>query len=436
MQNTLTIEDLKKEGVEFVVSLAKGDFVSASARFDPALKNAQHEAKLRESWKQLESLAGAVNQVAGSRTENQQGFQIVYVTCQFAQGTFDVRLVFNDKGLICGVNFVPTQALNPYRPPAYVDQAAFKEQEVTVGDGEWALPGTLSMPEGGGPFPGVVLVHGSGPQDRDESIGPNKTFRDLAWGLASSGVAVMRYDKRTFAHKEKYSKETAAKVTSKEEVTDDALKAVILLRNTPNIDPKQVFLLGHSLGATLAPRIGVADPAIAGLIVMAGTTRSLEDAIWDQVNYIYSLSDSLTEERKTSLETLKAQVARAKDPNLTEETPSKELPLGMPAQYLLDFRGYHPEEIAKTLAMPILVLQGGRDYQVTAAQDFETWKTALHDRPDTTFILYPKLNHLFIEGEGKPTPQEYSVEGHMNEAVVKTIADWIREGPRKTPKKI
>lgn len=388
------------------------------------------EAMLRDSWQQLLGLAGDLRQVTGIHTSELQGHKIVFVTCDFKNMAIDVQTVLNDKGQISGLSFVPAKASTDTQesdePPAYVDRSAFHEIEVTVGSGEWALPGTLSLPEGSGPFPCVVLVHGSGPNDRDETVGPNKTFRDLAWGLSSHGIAVLRYEKRTFAHKDKFTPELTSKFTVKEETIDDALEAVRLLRDNPGIDSKHIFVLGHSLGGGLAPRIGRQDPELAGLIIIAGMSRPMEDSILDQYIYIYSLSGPLTEKQKEHIETLKEQIARVKDPGLSEKVDPKDLPLGVPVSYWLGLRDYRPADVAKSLDMPILVLQAERDYQVPLATDFEVWKTALKDKSNATFKIFPKLNHLFIKGEGKSTPQEYGIKGHVDEAVIDTIALWIK----------
>ena len=298
---------------------------------------------------------------------------------------------------------------------------AFQEIEVKVGEGEWALPATLSLPKGDGPFPAVVLVHGSGPHDRDETIGPNRPFRDLAWGLASRGIAVLRYEKRTKEHGTKLAKKKD--ITVKEETIDDALAAVKLLRKTPRIDPKKVFVLGHSLGAMLAPRIGELDSAIAGLILLAGPTRPLEDLILEQFSYLASLN----EVPLRSLEAIKAQVRRAKDPKLSPDTPAADLPLGL-AGCPIGFRYGKPiplKAVAK-IKQPMLILQGERDYQVTMT-DFAGWKKALAGRKNAELKSYPKLNHLFVEGTGKSKPSEYQKEGHVAKEVIEDIAGWVKK---------
>src|SRR4051794_36392117 len=147
-------------------------------------------------------------------------------------------------------------------------QNHFTEEPVVVGSGEWALPGTLTLPTGTGPFPAVVLVHGSGPHDRDETIGPNKPFRDLAWGLATRGIAVLRYEKRTKEHGAKFVKENT--YTLRSEVIDDVRAAVALLRSHRSVDPKRIFVAGHSQGAVAAPRVAELEPGLGGVILLAG----------------------------------------------------------------------------------------------------------------------------------------------------------------------
>jgi dienelactone hydrolase len=423
--NQLSFEDLKALAQMFVGQLLKADFTAAASKFDDQMKTALSEVKLQESWQNVIAEAGTLLQLTPTRTTEIEGYKIVVIRCQFQRADVDVQVVFNGQGQISGLNFTPVQTT--YNTPEYVDELAFHEVDVTIGEGKWALPGTLTLPNGSGPFPGLVLVHGSGPNDRDETIGPNKTFRDLAWGLASQGIAVLRYDKRTFKHAEQFTPDMVEKMTVKEEVIDDALLAVQLMRQTDDIDPKHVFLLGHSLGATIAPRIGQQDLELAGLIIMAGITRPLEDTILDQFTYLYSLSGAMTDQQKSELETLKAKVDRLKDPEISDNISPQDLPLGIPAAYWMDLHGYQPEEVAKTLNLPILVLQGERDYQVLKTEDFKSWKAALNHKENATFKLFPKLNHLFIEGEGKSTPQEYMVEGHVDEDVINTIAQWIKK---------
>jgi pimeloyl-ACP methyl ester carboxylesterase len=219
--------------------------------------------------------------------------------------------------------------------------------------------------------------------------------------------------------------EQAASLTAQEETTDDAILAAQLLGQTQGIDAQRLFVLGHSLGAMLAPRIGQYMPGLAGLVLMAAPARPLEDVTLDQYFYLASLGGQPDDSTLAYLTTLQTQVARVKSPELSLATAAEDLPVGIPAAFWLDLRGYHPVETALSLNMPLLVLQGGRDYQVLANKDFSAWQQALAGRPKSTLKLYPALNHLFISGEGPSIPDEYTLEGHVSEAVINDIARWI-----------
>ncbi len=425
-RNDSTISQIQVDKAKgFVTLLTKGDFTSAAAEFDSTMNAVMPPSKLEEIWKGLGAQIGQFKEQTGTRTEKMAQYNIVYVQSTFEKAAIDVKVVFNNANEIAGLYFAPAQAQVAFESAAYVNPKAFRKSEVTVGSGDWALPGTLTIPWGTEKLPAVVLVHGSGPNDRDETIGPNKPFRDLAEGLSSKGIAVLRYDKRTL----KYGTQMILKLDSltvKEETIDDALAAVALLRKTPGIDSNRIFVLGHSLGATLAPRIGQGDPEIAGFIIMAGITRPLEDVIVDQVRYIFTLAGEPTPEQNAQLDTLERQAALVKSADLSPKTPPSMLPLNMPARYWLDLRDYKPAETAKEISRPFLIMQGGRDYQVTQA-DFDGWKKSLSSRSDVEFKFYPAANHLFIDGTGKITPNEYGQPGHVSETVINDIADWVKQ---------
>src|SRR5438270_11204510 len=198
-------------------------------------------------------------------------------------------------------------------------------------------------------------------------------------------------------------------LTVKEEVIDDALEAVALLRDRPEIDAQQIFVLGHSLGGYLAPRIGAADPQMRGLIILAGSARPFEEVILDQMTYVLSLSMPDPVIRQQQLAVLKKQVELVKDPTRLPTAKASDLPQGVPAAYWLDLNAYHPEKVAQTLKQPMLFLQGGSDYQVTR-EDFQIWQDALSgrsDRRDVQFTMSPRSSHSFTaveHGEQAPPP--------------------------------
>lgn len=417
--------ELEALASKFVSIWSQGDYDTATMTFDETMLQMMAPEKMKEAWESLVARVGAFKGQIGTRTQEWNEYTIVFVTCDFEASPIDIKVVYDDDRRIAGLWFVPVeQAAVEYEAPPYVHRDSFTEDEVTVGEGEWELPGTIALPVGEGPFPAVVLVHGSGPNDRDETVGPNKPFRDLAWGLATNGIAVLRYDKRTKVHGAKMVLMDGG-FTIAEETIDDALAAVDLLGDMERIDGNRIFVLGHSLGGMCIPRIGARDPDIAGLIIMAGVTRPLEDLLVEQYTYIFSLDDTISEGERTELEKVKAQAAAVKDPALSPDTPREMLPLGSNPRYWLDLRQYDPAGVAAALTNPLMILQGERDYQVTMV-DFENWKAALSSHPDAVFKSYPTLNHLFIAGEGPCTPEEYMKGGHVAEEVVADIARWIK----------
>lgn len=405
--------------VEAMLSGRPGPMVT---KFDDEMKAALTEAQLGQAVTSVKQQAGEFRGVTDTRLSDGDGVRFVVLTCDFANGPVDVTVAWNGQARVAGLNMRPGVVVNAYTPPGYVTSSRFTESSVTVDAGTgWPLPGTLTMPVGEGPFPAVVLVHGSGPGDRDESVGPNRPFRDIAWGLASRGIAVLRYDKRTLVHRERIA--TLTTFTVKDETIDDAVAAVALLRTTASIRADRIFVAGHSLGGMLVPRIGAADPKLGGLISLAGAVRPLEDSILSQTRYLAEADGTVTDAEKTQIAAAEAIVTKARalkpgDPPLTGPLASG------PASYVLDLRGYHPPTAAKALALPMLILQGERDYQVTM-DDFAAWRSALGTRADVRLTSYPALNHLFTAGTGKSTPAEYRAEGHVDEAVVRDIAAWV-----------
>lgn len=205
-----------------------------------------------------------------------------------------------------------------WMPPPYAEPSSFSEHEVTVGTGPLAVSGTVSVPRGQAPSPGVVLLAGGGPFDRDETSGPNKPLKDLAWGLASRGAAVLRFDKATYAHPEAAA---APDLTMTQEYVPHAVDAVGLLRNHRSVDPERVFVLGHSMGGKVAPAVAVAEPTVAGLVIMAGDTQPMHHAAVRVVSYLATLVPDQVP--PAVIETFQRQAALVDSAELTPSTPRR-----------------------------------------------------------------------------------------------------------------
>jgi hypothetical protein len=422
-----TASDLASLAKDLTQQLAARQFDLIVTHFDEAMTSAMPVAKLTEFWDGLAGQTGAFQSVAGTRVQTVQGYQVVLVTSKFEKATLDVKWVFDSKSRVAGFFVAPAEADVPWTPPGYAKPASFHEQQIAVGSAPWQLPGTLTLPKGAGPFPAVVLVHGSGPTDQDEAIGPNKPFKDLAWGLASRNIAVLRYNKRTLQYG-KEMKAHEAGLTVNDETVEDARLAVALLAKRPEIDSRRIFVLGHSLGGTLAPRIAGGDAQVAGLVMLAGTTRPLEQVIVEQLKYIAGLDGKIAPEAQKRIDAAEQSAKEIESPTLAADTKLSVLGTTIYGSYFLDLRSYHPAEAAAQLKIPMLVLRGERDYQVTS-EDFDGWKKALAGKPEVTLRVYPGLFHLFMPssspGTGLGTPADYQKPGHVTEPVIEDIASWI-----------
>lgn len=410
-------------GKAFVEELGRADYAAAAKRFGPEVAKALSTDQLKEAWeKSIESI-GAFKSV-GAVEASPRGEGIgVQITAIHEKGTIKVKLGMKvGYPLLYGVFFDKPKP--PYDPPKYADPSKLTATEVKVGSGKLALPGTLTVPKGAGPFPVVLLVHGSGPNDQDESIGPNRPFRDLAEGLATKGIAVLRWDKRPLHMGGLDIKPDD--LTVKEEYLDDVAMAVAFAKTQASLDPKRIFILGHSQGGWLLPWFLEQSPDVRGGISLAGNARHMLDVLVPQYEYLAKVDDDrIGPLEEIQIDGIKEKVKHAQQKDLPRDKPKSELPLNIPAVYWLSFQSYDAVATAKKIKQPLLFLNGGRDYQVTAKDDLELWKKGLAGRPDTETKVYPALNHLFISGEGKSVPSEYEKPGHVDAAVIEDVAKFV-----------
>lgn len=427
-EEKITMTDIATLGRRHVERLAAGEHAAVYAELDDTMKGAMTLAQLGELWPGLVAQAGALKGIRGVRTEKRDQLDAVIVTCELEKALLDVTMVLDPERKITGLWIKPADQSGAWTPPDYAKLSDIEEIEVSVGTGDWVLPGTMTFPKAAAPgtCPGLVLVHGSGPNDRDETVGANKPFKDLALGLASRGVCVLRYEKRTRHLGKLVMEKLGESLTVKEETVDDALGAATVLRTHATVDPDRVFVLGHSLGGYAIPRIAKRGEGLRGFIILAGSTRPLEDLVLEQVSYISNADGTLSDQEKQSIAAIEKQVAAVKSLTEKSEVAAGALPLGIPVRYWLDLRAHDPVKLIAGETRPLLVLQGDRDYQVTLA-DFAGWEKALGGKSHATLKRYPKLNHLFIAGEGKSTPAEYQQPGHVDVAVIDDIAAFMKQ---------
>lgn len=402
-----------------LAALDAGKFEQARVDFDPTMLANLSAEQLGAVWATLPQQVGARVSVAAGRTQSATGATVAIIPLQHAKAWLELQVSCNSEGKVSGLYVRPAAA--PAAAAQTVEKSAlWSERELVVESAGLSLPSTLTVPKGE-VRAGVVLVHGSGAHDRDETIGPNRVFRDLAHGLAERGIAVLRYEKRSHAHPGSFAGNA---FTVKEEVIDDALAAVELLGNQAELQQLPVYVVGHSLGALLAPRIAADQPGIAGVVMLAAPARTLTEMIPAQAHYIANLDGEVSTEERAGLKQMQKLVDTVDA--LTEADRADATPLlGAPAAYWLDLREYRPFLQARALGKPILLLQGERDYQVTLAEDFRPWHEQMQDAKAYSDRSFAGLNHLFMPAGDPPGPADYDQPGHVDVQVIAAISDWM-----------
>ena len=292
-------------------------------------------------------------------------------------------------------------------------------EKIVVGAGtEYPLNGLMTLPSDlSKPVPAVVMVHGSGASNMDEKVLKLTPFKDLAEGLARHGAASLRYDKRTFVHARRMIRNKH--LTVKEETIEDALLAVQMLKRDPRIDHDRVYILGHSMGAMLAPRIDAEGADVKGLIMMAGTPYRLEEIVLRQLRQASRGSSIMKKIIGLEYRFYKKKF-RGLYQMSDEEAKRKKFAGNLSLYYFKEMGQKTAADYLLASNKPVLILQAKRDYR--------KFKKLLADRENTQYKLYPELNHVFVKGiynDILKASKEYSVEQHIGEDVIGDIAAFI-----------
>ena len=369
--------------------------------------------------KQLSAL-GALEDALPAYEGEISGLKAFYIPCTFSVMQVDLILAVQD-GAIAGL-----------RTGAY----SGGQQARTAGSGQpelielalpvpslGELPGILTVPEGEGPFPAVILLQGSGPSDKDESIGNLKPFRDLAEGLAGSGIAVYRFDKRTYV----YGAEMMAdrQITLVDEYLEDAAAAVRLVARQEKIDPDRVYVLGHSLGGNaipaLARELAAAPVQPRGFIMMAASPRPLDVLMREQYDFLYSLMPEITAEQQAEKDAVFAELDKLRD---LEALSEDDTVAGVYSAYWKWLADYDILQAAEEITAPVLLLQGEEDYQVTM-EDFGIWQESFGRKENWRMISYPGLTHAFTQGRKTEGASVYARAARVEEQVIRDIAAFV-----------
>ncbi len=309
-----------------------------------------------------------------------------------------------------------------YKPKTTVTSNYSRKEIVVESNPFIKLPGSLFLPNNLKKSPAVILVHGSGPHDRNQSIGKNKIFLDIALDLVQKGIAVLIYDKRTYVYQfnNPFSMDSMDYQT---ETVEDAVAAFNFLKKQTGVDTNSIFIAGHSQGALCAPLIAKGCKNLKGLILLAAPARSLLEILPEQLDYIASLKKNISETEEANFNALKWQVKNALKPDLNLKSKVS-LPFNAKPKYWLFDRNYKVLDEAKKLGMPMLLLQGGRDYNVVK-KDYDLWLLAMSDKSNFKSVFYDDLDHLFFEGKGMAKPEDVLKPNHVSPKITEKIAEFV-----------
>lgn len=397
----------KKEiGKTFIKTLLLENNYKLSYNYlDESIKLKVSVSLLEETVLQLESQLGKFKSIIDSNNEKETYF----FYSEFEKMKLDIKITFNEENKIIGFFFVPHKEFKKENSLG---------KELNIKSNNLELKGTLLTPENDSLKKLVIFIHGSGPNDRDETIFENKPFKDIAESLYKRGIASYRFDKKTLSNPEVFNDTS----TIDDEVTNDILNIISYFKNDSQFSDYEIILLGHSLGAYLMPRIVNKSGSISKAIMLAGNARQLDELIIEQYNYLYKLNPS--DEMKIEIKKLNNQVTLLNSKSFNLSMSKENLPLYLSAHYWKSILDYYPLKEVKKIKIPMLILQGERDYQVTI-KDFELWKKSLKKNKQSFFINYPELNHFFMKSAKISSPEEYKIKGNVESIVIQDIYNFI-----------
>ena len=334
------------------------------------------------------------------------------------------------------------------------EELPYTSEDVTFQNGDITLAGTLTIPEGEGPFPTIVLITGSGAQNRDEEIYGFKIFGQIADHLTRNGIAVLRYDDRGVGGS---SGELITSTSA--DLAGDVVAAVNYLLTRPEVDPDAIGLLGHSEGGIIAPMVAEQSEAVDMLILMAGTALPGEEIIYQQVERLMRAGGSSQEDIDAALEEQHrifdallrdgdweatkaglhqeivdqvealndAQKEAIGDVDAYTETLYQQQVLTLESAWYRYFLTYDPAPTLEKTTIPVLALFGGLDMQVPADTNAPVMEAALAQagNSDVTVNIYPQANHLFQSAITGSSTEYASLPAEFVPDFLDDITTWI-----------
>lgn len=408
-------EDLQALSEKLALQMVDGNFDDTYKRCSYTVKLQLTKDALKQGWDATVDDMGKYISVYEITQREVDGYQNVIVVLEYENNGLKISFTYNDKAKLEGlwINYSPIEE-------DAVSNDKYEEIKITFGEGDKPVTGILTLPKNVSNPPVAILVPGSGNHDLNETVGANKPFKDLADGLAVNGIASIRYNERAFLYQELNYGEFTIQMDS----LDDAADAINYALNSKQIDKTHIYIIGHSLGAMMAPKIASDHPEVTGIALLAGSPRKLEEIVYDQVKAATESSTAMTDsQEKEVISSTEKDMMQIQ--SLTEG--STDAVLGYPSSYWYSLNQIDIGELAQKLTIPIFIAQGSKDWQVYPDKDYTAWQELLGDKENVTFQLYDNLNHLFMTSNGKSDVTEYNTPGNVDPAVIDDIVLWIKE---------
>ncbi len=387
--------------------------------FDDRMKSSVPKDQLKSTWEDLELKAGKFVSLDDIQVKESDGRTTQTGIIKLKEAALKLVVSESEEGKISGL-FI---SIMGYSLPPYAQELKTGKRFIMFKSDSLELNGELIIPVTCNSCPIVIMVHGSGPNDKDETIGPNKVFKDLALGLASKGIASFRYDKRFNV----YPELMGGQFDLYDETIDDAIAAYHAIQADTSLHFGKVIMLGHSLGAYAMPLIADSLDVLDGAVLLSSNARRLEDLIEYQMDYLTNFDGTISSEEAKIIEENKLKAQRIREGNYSENTSSDDLLAYWPGTFWKGIEDYNPVTTVKeNTETPFLILQGEKDYQITMV-DFNIWKDSVGNQANVRMLSFPNLTHLFTPTEAeKPSPNDYFLPNNVNETVIYEIADWIK----------
>ena len=414
------------EAERFSDAFRNRDWQALRQQLSPKLAQELSDADLDAQYERIFSQLGPLVTFFSRHPETKDGKRHVTHVTKYVHGMLVFSITFDQDARIEAYhtevipNSVPTNVQDASETE---DSEHYTVEHVTFSAvPTFMIDARLTVPKGQASFPVVVLLSGSGPQDMDETIGPNKPFKDIADGLAKRGIATLRFTKRTATYG------TKVEPTIENEYLDDLSAALAFVSADARLGKK--YVLGHSLGGCLMPAVAALHPTLDGIISVAGSLRPLDEIATDQLRHQLeiakaTLAENEYEELKKQIEPMIQDLAIVAE--LPDDIPDEQILFMVPAKYWRSLKRYAASEYLSQIKMPFLIVQGDGDIQVSREKDYALWEAQACPLDHVTCKLYDGLNHLMMPTQGFKNGEEYTLPAVVSEAFIQDLANFILE---------